>query len=156
VAACIAVITVLVSGVAFAQPRASEAEASLSLVEHAGPEAREGAVLYAYYCAVCHGDTGQGFAEARSVFPRSHRGCTYCHRPGNPPTMPADAIQENDVFDIGRAPSLLGAETALDRFGSVVALRAYIGAAMPRPYPSSLTDDEYDRIVAFLIAADED
>jgi mono/diheme cytochrome c family protein len=142
-------------GGAHAQPRAADAEASLALVADAGPHAREGAVLYAYHCAACHGDTGQGFGEARSVFPPTHRSCTRCHRPANPPTMPADAIRANDVFDIGRAPPLLGEETALDRFGGPAALRAYVAATMPRPFPASLTDAEYDRIVAFLVAADE-
>jgi mono/diheme cytochrome c family protein len=155
VAALLIGLAVIGWGGAHAQPRAADAQASLALVADAGPDAREGAILYAYHCAACHGDTGRGFAEARSVFPPTHRSCTRCHRPANPPTMPADAIRANDVFDIGRAPSLLGEETALDRFGGPAALRAYVAATMPRPFPASLTDAEYDRIVAFLVAAAE-
>jgi len=148
-------VLLVASGAALAQPRADDAQASLALVAGAGPYVHEGAVLYSYHCAACHGDTGLGFEEARSVFPTSHQTCTRCHRPGNPRTMAPDVIREKNVFDLGIAPALLGDVTALDRFGSAAALRAYVASTMPRPFPGTLTEREYDQIIAFLAAAEE-
>lgn len=150
----ITAIAAAFTSVAWAQPLAEDAQSTLALVADAGPYVHEGAVLYAYHCAACHGDTGQGFAEARSVFPASHQTCTRCHRPANPPTMAPEAIRENNVFGIGEAPALLGDVSALDRFGSAAALKAYISATMPRPFPGTLSDIEYDQVVAFLMEAE--
>lgn len=152
-AAVAVAVAVLLSGFAAAQPRSLDAEASLALVEGGSLAAQEGAVLFSYHCAACHGDTGRGMAEARSAFPPSHRGCTRCHRPANPPVLNPSAIRPNDVFDIGVAPALLGSTGSLDRFASPAVLLAYVRATMPRPFPGSLDDDEYRSIVTFLFEA---
>jgi mono/diheme cytochrome c family protein len=51
------------------------------LVAGAPDAVLRGAATYDWNCAVCHGDTGLGYAEARLSFPADHRTCTRCHRP---------------------------------------------------------------------------
>lgn len=121
------------------------------LVANASDEVRVGATLYDLNCAVCHGDTGLGYAEAKLAFPADHRTCTRCHRPGNPVTMSFETMMErqHDLFDVGAAPALRG-DGALAAFTDPVALWAYTGATMPRYQPGRLTDVEVRAIVTFL------
>ncbi len=121
------------------------------LVAGASDEVRVGAELYDRNCAVCHGDTALGYAEAKLAFPADHRSCTRCHRPGNPTTMSFETMMErqHDLFDVGSPPALRGGG-ALAAFGDPVALWAYTGATMPRYQPGRLTDVEVRAIVTFL------
>ena len=149
-----AAFTLLIGGVAWAQPDPSEAQASLALVPDGDAQVRNGASLYAFHCAACHGDTGAGFEEAVAAFPDSHQTCAKCHRPANPRVMDWSRIRPNNAFSVGEGPPLLGPHGAVQRFGSEASLRAYVAATMPRPFPGALSDAEYDAIVAYLVAAD--
>ncbi len=121
------------------------------LVADASAEVHVGADLYDRNCAVCHGDTGLGYAEAKLAFPADHRTCTRCHRPGNPTQMSFEEmmLREHDLFDLGNPPALRGPD-ALAAFVDPVALWAYTGATMPRYQPGRLTATEVRAIVAFL------
>lgn len=149
----VATLATVLAGVALAQPNAGDAEATLALVPNAPEDVRQGAMLYDYHCSACHGDTGGGLAEARRSFPRTHRDCTSCHRPHNPPQMEPRAMTPRSAFDVGAAPAVVGQDAVLSRFGSGAALFAYVRATMPRPWPASLGDDDYLKITAFLLAA---
>lgn len=116
------------------------------------PEAvLRGAVAYDQYCAVCHGDTGLGYAEAKLSFPADHRTCIRCHRPGNEREMSFETMTDraNDLFDVGNPPALRG-PGALSAFGSDAVLLAYTRATMPRYQPGRMPDDDYHHVVAFL------
>lgn len=115
-----------------------------------------GAEVFARSCAVCHGATGLGLAEAKEAFPESHRRCTHCHRPGNPSMMDLRQIEarQNDIFDIGEPPPLRGEAAMANEIGSD-SLREYIQATMPRYAPGSLTADEYLAVTEFLLHLDE-
>ena len=121
------------------------------LVRDAPAEVRAGAAAYADNCAVCHGDTGLGYDEAKLSFPTDHRTCTRCHRPGNEREMSFATMMErqHDLFDVGDPPALRGAG-ALASFPSDEALFAYTRATMPRYQPGRMTDDAYGAVVAFL------
>src|SRR5690606_41286396 len=63
--------------------------------------------LYAWNCAVCHGATGGGLAEAKLAFPADHRNCTRCHRPANGDVKPLDKpFNDNDMFSFDDPPAL--------------------------------------------------
>ncbi len=121
------------------------------LVTDASDEVRIGAELFDRNCAVCHGDTALGYAEAKLAFPADHRTCTRCHRPGNPTQMSFETMMErqHDLFDVGNPPALRGAD-ALTAFADPVALWAYTDATMPRYQPGRLEGVEVRAIVAFL------
>jgi len=116
------------------------------------PEAvMRGAATYDWNCAVCHGDTGLGYAEARLSFPADHRTCTRCHRPGNEREMSFDEMntRHRNLFDVGDPPALRG-EGALAAFANDAVLFAYTRATMPRYQPGRLSDDDYADLVAFI------
>ncbi len=121
------------------------------LVAEADDEVRVGAELYDRNCAVCHGDTGLGYAEAKLAFPADHRTCTRCHRPGNPMEMSFEEmmLRQHDLFDLGAPPVLRGPD-ALQAFTDPIALWAYTGATMPRYQPGRLEATEVRAIVGFL------
>ncbi|MFN2323663.1 MAG: c-type cytochrome [Trueperaceae bacterium] len=121
------------------------------LVADAGPEVQVGAELYDRNCAVCHGDTGLGYAEAKLAFPADHRTCTRCHRSGNPVQMSFAEmmLRQHDLFDVGVAPALRGTD-ALGTFTDPIALWAYTDATMPRYQPGRLEAAEVRAIVGFL------
>ena len=129
------------------------------LVRHAPRAVRAGAEAYAANCAVCHGDTGLGYAEAKLSFPADHRACTRCHRPGNEREMSFATMMErqHDLFDVGNPPAVRG-DGVLAAFPTDDALFAYLRATMPRYQPGRLSDDAYRSLVAFLrwIDADRD
>jgi mono/diheme cytochrome c family protein len=110
-----------------------------------------GAIVYDLNCAVCHGDTGLGYAEAKLAFPEDHRGCTRCHRPGNEREMSFETMNErvHNLFDVGNPPALRG-PSALTSFPSDTVLLAYTRATMPRYQPGRLSDEEYAQVVAFM------
>ena len=110
-----------------------------------------GAETYAAHCAVCHGDTGLGYAEAKLAFPVDHRSCTRCHRPGNERTMSFETMMErqHDLFDLGDPPALRGPGT-LAGLGADAALFAYTRATMPRYDPGRLSDDDVRDLVDFM------
>jgi hypothetical protein len=94
-------------------------------------------------CMPCHGDRGQGLTdEFRQLYPTEDRNCwaSGCH---------GERPYENGFTLPARVPAVIG-PGALDAFGSVAALDAYIRAAMPRQKPGSLAPTEYDQVVAFL------
>lgn len=121
------------------------------LIRHAPDVVRAGAEAYAANCAVCHGDTGLGYAEARLSFPTDHRACTRCHRPGNEREMSFATMMErqHDLFDIGDPPAVRG-DGSLAAFPTDDVLFAYLRATMPRYQPGRLNDDAYRSLVAFL------
>ncbi|MFU8887876.1 MAG: hypothetical protein ACNA8N_04665 [Trueperaceae bacterium] len=110
-----------------------------------------GAASYDWNCAVCHGDTGLGYEEARLAFPADHRTCTRCHRPGNAREMSFETMMErqHDLFDVGDPPALRGPGT-LSAFASDEVLFAYTKATMPRYQPGRLEDEGYADLVAFM------
>ncbi len=113
-------------------------------------QSARGAALYHLRCSVCHGATGQGLAEARLAFPEDHRRCSRCHKEGNPVLM-ANPFIDNNMFDIGDAPALVG-EDKMAAFPNAAVLQSYIRAEMPRHAPGSLADAEYWDITAHLLA----
>lgn len=134
---------------------------------------REGEADYAFHCAVCHGRSGGGLAEARLAFPPDSRTCTRCHKPNNRVVMPLSLpTVDNDMFSIGNPPALhplpivdSGADLAGSGTGDGVApmasvaepaaLFAYLRATMPRYDPARLSDSEYWLISAFLLAMND-
>jgi S-disulfanyl-L-cysteine oxidoreductase SoxD len=87
--------------------------------------AKEGAVIFAKRCEVCHGKNGESGVLRRLVL----------GSPGKPFTGPC---QENDKDSVAYYPY---ATIAWD----------YINRAMPVPKPGSLTHDEVYALVAFLL-----
>jgi hypothetical protein len=112
----------------------------------------DGAAVFAANCAVCHGATGLGLAEAKEAFPADHRQCHRCHKPGNPPTMSLIQIEarQHDLFSLGEPPALRG-ENTLAATVDPAALRDYVQATMPRYRPGTLTDAEYLAVTEFLL-----
>ena len=133
-----------------AQGRTADAGA-LALPETTNEQVLRGAELYDWNCAVCHGDTALGYAEAKLAFPEDHRHCTYCHKTNNPKIMATMPITPKNSFAIGDPPALRGDGT-LQTFPNAAALHAYIRATMPRYEPGRLSDDEYWAITAFLLS----
>ncbi|HZJ08721.1 MAG TPA: hypothetical protein VFD39_03435, partial [Trueperaceae bacterium] len=112
------------------------------------------AELYAWNCAVCHGETGGGLEEAKLAFPPDHRDCTRCHRPSNRVVQPLDQpFIGNDMFSIGEPPALHAGDSgeALAAVAEPAALHAYIAATMPRYDPGRLSDEEYWALTALLL-----
>lgn len=131
-------------------PATAEAAAD-AWSENAKDQATRGAEAYAFSCAVCHGDTGQGFEEAVAAFPEDHRYCAACHQPQNSPTMPGSQVGLSTMaFSIGDPPPLADAER-LARFGTAAELYHYLRAAMPRWAPGRLDDQTYLDITAQLL-----
>jgi len=122
------------------------------LVNTTNEQVLVGADLYYENCSVCHGDRAMGLEEARLVFPEDHQYCERCHRANNPSTMPLEFMNHRNAFNIGNAPALNDRE-ALKKWGSALGLYAYMSATMPRPFPSSLEEDEYLAITSFLLSA---
>ncbi len=106
--------------------------------------ADQGAQVFWLYCMPCHGDRGQGLtAEFRQLYPPAEQNCwtSGCH--GARPYQGGFTLPN-------QIPALIG-EGALQRFPSVAALDGFVRAAMPRQSPGSLTAEEYDRVIAFLL-----
>lgn len=111
----------------------------------------DGAAVYAFACAVCHGATGQGIDEAVLAFPPDYRDCARCHHPQNAPQMPGSEILGSVMaFSLGDPPPLADPER-LARFGTVGALYAYVRATMPRWDPGRLDDDAYRAVTEHLL-----
>ena len=103
-----------------------------------------GSRVYWLYCMPCHGDRGQGLTvEFREVYPPEDRNCwtSKCH--GDVP-YPGGFTLPTQV------PPVIG-EGALQNFASVTALNGFIRAAMPRQSPGSLSPEQYDQLMAFLV-----
>lgn len=113
-------------------------------------QTKRGETLYAEHCSVCHGKSARGLSEARLAFPEDHRRCESCHRPSNPPQMDLLAMHSRNAFSIGEAPALVGKD-ALAHFPNEEVLRSYISATMPRPFPGSLSEQDYRDLSAFLL-----
>jgi mono/diheme cytochrome c family protein len=142
IAAALVALVVLAIGLGTPAPRA-DADAD-------GQPAR-GAAIYAFSCAVCHGATGQGFAEAVAAFPADYRDCASCHQPTNAPQMPGSQVGLGTMaFSLGDPPAL--AEPGrLARFGTGGALLHYLRATMPRWAPGSLDGGAYLDVTAHLL-----
>ena len=137
---------------ASAQSMTGTADANaLALLETPNEQITQGAELYDWHCAVCHGDSALGFAEAKSAFPEDHQHCTRCHRSNNPKIMAKMSITPKNSFALGDPPALQG-EGTLQAFPNAAALHTYIRATMPRYEPGRLSDEEYWAITAFLLA----
>lgn len=117
------------------------------------PQILAGAKLYYQHCAVCHGDTLGGLAEARVAFPKDKQRCERCHRRNNPKTMHLEQMTWRSAFSIGEAPSLGRNHdaAALAHLANGAILFNYIKTTMPRPFPASLSDEDYLAITAFLL-----
>lgn len=117
----------------------------------------DGAELFAWNCAVCHGASGGGLEEAKLAFPADHRDCTRCHRPSNRIVQPLDQpFNDHDMFAIGEPPALhalAGASnpTPLAAVAPPEALFAFLVSTMPRYDPGRLRSDEYRALTAFLL-----
>jgi hypothetical protein len=134
------------ASVAAAASRAPPVEA-----DAASAQAARGAAIYTFWCASCHGPTGQGLAEAVASFPEGHRACTSCHHPGNAAQMPGSQVGlATMAFSLGDPPPL-AAPGSLTRFGSAAGLYGYVRAAMPRWSPASLDDQAYLDVTAHLL-----
>lgn len=147
-------VSVLVLASALTLVAASEGSSALppalSPVPGSSEQVKRGAELYDWNCAVCHGDTALGFAEAREAFPEDHRRCQRCHKPNNPARMSLEAMSPHNAFSVGDPPALRG-EGTLQAFPHALALYSYIRATMPRYEPGRLNDSEYWDITAFLL-----
>jgi mono/diheme cytochrome c family protein len=119
--------------------------------DDAATQAGRGAEIYAFSCAVCHGATGQGFAEAVAAFPADYRDCAACHQPTNAPQMPGSQVGlATMAFSLGDPPAL--AEPGrLARFVTGGALLHYLRATMPRWAPGRLDDDAYLDVATHLL-----
>ncbi|HEX7022812.1 MAG TPA: cytochrome c [Trueperaceae bacterium] len=127
-----------------------DAPPALRLLHVGGQQVVRGAQLYDKNCAVCHGDTAAGFAEARTAFPEDHQRCERCHHPGNPAIERNMIISPRNAFSLGQPPALDAAE-ALGSFGTAEALYSYLKANMPRYEPGRLSNSEYLDVTAFLL-----
>jgi hypothetical protein len=117
----------------------------------AAAAAARAAASYAFSCAVCHGATGRGFAEAVMAFPDDYRDCARCHHPQNAPQMPGSEIMGSVMaFSLGNPPPLADAER-LARFGTAAGLLGYVRATMPRWSPGRLDDEAYLDVTAHLL-----
>ena len=136
----------------------STPEAAAFLKPHlikASPQVVRGAEVYDLNCAVCHGDSGLGFAEAKLAFPETERKCTQCHKSGNPKLIDWKTIRDNDMFDVGTPPALRGSERN-PQFANALVLYTYLKATMPRYEPGRLSNDEYLDVTAFLLSINGD
>jgi mono/diheme cytochrome c family protein len=116
-----------------------------------GAQVQRGALLYETHCAVCHGKTAFGFAEAREAFPEDHQRCERCHRRGNPAKEADMPVTDRNAFSLGEPPALRG-DASLAHFSHALALYGYLRATMPRYQPGRLEDADYLDITAFLLA----
>jgi len=152
VAALAALIVVAVCGSAAGwRTVRAEGDHDDAAAVHADAGAARAAATYAFSCAVCHGATGRGFAEAVMAFPDDYRECARCHHPQNAPQMPGSEIMGSVMaFSLGDPPPL--AEPArLMRYGTAAGLLGYIRATMPRWAPGSLDDGAYLDTTAHLL-----
>ncbi len=103
-----------------------------------------GAQDYWLSCMACHGDRGQGLTDPfRQLYPPDHQNCwtSGCH--GDRPYQGGFTLPES-------IPPVIGPQ-ALTRFEDAQALSQYVRAAMPWHDPASLSSQEYDRIIVFLL-----
>ena len=122
-----------------------------SAAAHTAAAAARAAAVYAFSCAVCHGATGLGYAEAVTAFPDDYRDCRRCHHPQNAPQMPGSEIMGSVMaFSLGDPPPLAEPERLL-RFGTAAGLLHYVRATMPRWAPGRLDDEAYLDVTAHLL-----
>jgi len=117
------------------------------LVDTDNVQVLRGAEAYYQYCAVCHGDTAKGLDEARLAFPEEHQNCERCHRPSASPLYSDNEWAGRRAFSIGVAPALHKNKTL------EMQDKTADEAVMPRHAPSSLEDETYLDITAFLLEA---
>jgi cytochrome c5 len=107
-------------------------------------QAQVGARIYDNWCAVCHGDAGQGLTAAwRAQWDPAHQDCwqSKCHGLNHPP----------DGFVIPRiVPGVVGG-VALRDFESASALHTFIKAEMPFAEQGVLDDQSYWALTAYLL-----
>ncbi len=120
-----------------------------------GAAIADGATLYAFNCAVCHGKAAGGLADAKLSFPPEERTCTRCHRPNNRTVQSlSEPVVDNDMFAIGTPPSLVATPAhpqPLALVAEPAALWAYVSATMPRYEPGRQTPAEYWLLTAYLL-----
>jgi hypothetical protein len=97
---------------------------------------------------VCHGDRGQGLTEEwRTVLDPADRNCwqSKCHAPNHPP----------EGFEIPRtSPPVIG-EGSLVNYATAADLFEYLRGEMPWPFPGLFNDEEYWRLTAYLVEAND-
>jgi hypothetical protein len=103
-----------------------------------------GAQDYWLHCMPCHGDKGQGLTdEFRQLYPPEDQNCwnSGCH----------GARPYEDGWTLpSHVPALVG-PGALSNFTNDSSLYGFIRATMPWHDPTSLEDESYQRITAFLV-----
>lgn len=129
----------------------SQVPSAVNLVPHSSAQVKQGARLYDEHCAVCHGGSALGFAEAKEAFPQDHQRCERCHKSNNPAQMTPDEMNAHNVFSVGEPPALRG-PGSLAAFSNTASLYAFIRTQMPRQAPSSLSQTAYLELTAFLLA----
>jgi mono/diheme cytochrome c family protein len=127
----------------------SQVPSAVNLVPAGSAQVKQGARLYDEHCAVCHGGSALGFAEAKTAFPKDHQRCERCHKRNNPAHLPMSAINAHNVFSVGEPPALRGPGTLAP---SAASLYAFIHTQMPRQAPGSLSQAAYLELTAFLLA----
>lgn len=113
-------------------------------------QADEGAQLFWLHCQPCHGDVGQGLTDApdddwRAQYPEEDQFCwnSGCH---------GERPYENGFTLPKQVPAVIGGDS-LSKFGTAADVYTYIRAAMPFQAPTSLADEEYLALAAFLSRA---
>lgn len=107
-------------------------------------QADAGAQVYTLVCSACHSDLGQGLTdEWRATWNPSDQNCwqSKCHGLNRP----------SDGFDLPHyIPPVVG-PAVLGRFRTALDLFVFIRQFMPWQEPTSLQEDEYWDVTAFVI-----
>lgn len=103
-----------------------------------------GRQIYYYVCMTCHGNLGQGLTQEWIDEWGEENSCwqSKCHASNHPP----------EGFELPRSIPAVASPTILNKYGSALVLHDFIQAAMPWHAPSSLSDEEYWQVTAYLMA----
>ncbi|RPI82193.1 MAG: hypothetical protein EHM41_18935 [Chloroflexi bacterium] len=107
-------------------------------------QADYGRQVYYYVCMTCHGNLGQGLTQEWIDEWGEDNSCwqSKCHASNHPP----------EGFELPRSIPPVSSSTILNKYGSALVLHDFIRAAMPWHAPSSLSEEEYWQITAYLMA----
>lgn len=107
-------------------------------------QADYGAQEYWLNCSPCHGDKGQGLTdEFRQQYPPEDQNCWTSHCHGK--------ITYENGFTIPTAVPQLVGTGSLTKFRTAANLYGFIRFAMPLQRPGALEEEQYYRIVSFLL-----
>lgn len=110
-------------------------------------QADYGRQVYYYVCMTCHGNLGQGLTQEWIDAWGEESSCwqSKCHAANHPP----------EGFELPRAIPAVAGPNGLNRFDSALELHDFIQAAMPWQAPSSLSEEEYWQVTAYLLRLNE-